>query len=223
MLRGAAVAGADVGAVARRLSASALAAGSLRAAPVWLIALLLAAASAVRGGPIAPAATLLGIGVPVVLGIPALRAGLAASNDGERARILWFVQAALLSVVAFALGGVLSVVPGPAAGWLSFTVLAVAPMVVLLCVATALVPSGSIEPERALRTTAHFGGTAILTAAVFAVATAVLAPVLGGRLALATTAALLVAATCAVPAHTLLRAPAARLAPGRLTSVTADR
>lgn len=222
MLRSAAVAGADVGALARRATAAALRNGMLRPAPVWTGALVLAAAASLPGG-FAPAALAVGIGLPLLAGVPALRASLAAAAGADRARILWFVQAALLSASAFVLGGVLSVMPGAIAGWLAFAVLAITPLVVLLCIATALAPAGSIAPEAALRVTAHFGATALLTATIFALLETLLTPAFGGRMTVATALALFIAAAAAAPAHARLRAPAARLTASPLTPVAADR
>src|SRR5690606_32714244 len=181
MLRGAAIAGADIGALARSVTAGALGRGLLGPVPVWVAGVMLAAGTLLPGyaGALATAAA---VGLPLALGVPAIRGTMSGAAPDERARILWFVQAALLAGVAFLVGGALSAVPGQLAGWLSFIVLAVTPTVVLLCLATALVPAGSVEPERALRVTAHYGATALAAVAVFALVQALLSPMFAGRL-----------------------------------------
>jgi hypothetical protein len=223
MLRSAAVAGTDVGAVARQLTAGALRRGLLGAVPVWTAAILLAAATFALDGLAAGAALAAGIALPLSFGVPAVRASLAVAAGAERARILWFVQAALLSGVAFALGGMLSVMAGATAGWLSFAVLAITPLVVLLCIATALAPAGGVAPEAALGVTAHFGATALLTVTIFALLEALLAPAFGERMTVATALALFIAAAAAAPAHAILRAPAARLTTSPVTPASVDR
>jgi hypothetical protein len=221
MLRGHAVAGADVGALARRLSAAALGGRLLRPAPVWTAALLLALAHALALPLVAAIASVLGIGLPLGLGIPALRAGYAAADDEDRARILWFVQAAVVAALALLMAGILSFVPTSALAWVPFAVLAVAPMVVLLCLATALAPAGGVDPARALRFTFLWGGAGVAGVIVGSLLETVLQSVLAPQPELRAALALLGAAAVVVPAAALLRARGARSWPFR--TVAADR
>jgi hypothetical protein len=221
MLRGRALAGADVGALARSASAAAVRAGMLRPAPVWTVATILALAHAAGDAILSTVAMALAIGLPVLLGVPALRAGFAAADAANRARILWFVEAMLVAGVALVLAAILSAVPAGALGWLSFAILAVAPMIVLLCLATAIVPAGGVEPARALRFTVQWGGASVLAVLVAAVVETVLQPMLAALPALRATVALLAAAAVVSPAATLLRTRGARGWPFR--APVADR
>jgi hypothetical protein len=223
MLRGQTLAGTDVGALARRSSATALRAGLLRPGPVWTAAIALMLAHGIGLPLIVVAATLLAVGLPLLLGIPALRAGLATAGDHDRARILWFLVAALVAALSLVVGGILSAVPGGGLGWLAFLVLAIAPMVVLLCLTTAISPQVGVEPERALRFTVHWGTRAVIAVAVAALLEAALRPVLGAQPGARTAIALAVAGAAAVPVHAALRRRAARSGWWRLRMAAADR
>jgi hypothetical protein len=221
MLRGRALAGADVGALARRLSAAALQAGLLRPVPVWTAAAALALVHAAGLPAASTVATLLAIGLPALLGIPALRAGFAAADEADRARVLWFVEGLIVAGLALSVAAILSVAPAGALSWLSFAVLAVAPMVVLLCFATAISPAGGVEPTRALRVTVQWGAAAVLAVAVAVVLETALQPVLAAQPQVRTAIALTVAAAVTAPAALLLKARSARGWPFR--TAVADR
>jgi hypothetical protein len=224
ILRSVALAGTDVGALARRAAALAVEGRAIEALPVWSAAAVAVVAQHLARGTAAWAPLVFGwLGLVLIVGVPAVRAGLAAADTTARAHILWFIEAGLVAAFALVVGGLVSALPGGLAAWLSFGVLAVAPAIVLLCIATALAPAGGVEPESALRVTAHWGATTAGVLALVAVLDVGLVGVLDGGAALRGLVAILAAALAVGPIHAALRAPVTRLAPAPLSPVAVDR
>ena len=217
MLRSIALAGTDVGALARRAAALAVRKRAVGPFVVWSAAAVAVIAQHFARETVAWAPIVFGwLGAVLVVGVPAVRAGLAASDTTQRSHILWFVEGGLVAAFALIVGGILSALPGGMVAWLSFVVLAVAPAIVLLCAATAVAPAGSVEPESALRVTAHWGATIAAVLTVVALIDTGLVGVFDGRAALRGLVAILAAGAVAGPIHTALRVPVTRLAPAPL-------
>jgi hypothetical protein len=62
------------------------------------------------------------LGAVLVVGVPAVRAGLVASDTTQRSHIPWFVEGGLVAAFALTVGGILSALPGGMVAWLSFVV-----------------------------------------------------------------------------------------------------
>jgi hypothetical protein len=147
MMRSVAFAGADVGEAFRRLSGRALREGWLGPLPVWSVTVGAAAVHYVIGrNPIADAVLGLLFVCGLAVGITALRAGYVASVNVERQRIVWVAQAALTAVLSFMLAATLSAAVTSFAEWLSLGLMTVAPLFVLLGVATAVMPGEAGRP-----------------------------------------------------------------------------
>jgi hypothetical protein len=151
-MRSVALAGADVGSIARTATAALLERGRLRARPLWL----LGSAGAVLhtgtliAGPAAVAAVV-NIGAAIVIAAAAAvfltlaRAGLRAAPAGTAAPLLWLRRGAAAGMTLVALSAVAGMLPGGVV--ISTAAFSLAPAVVLGCVLTGLLQVGSAKPD----------------------------------------------------------------------------
>jgi hypothetical protein len=223
MMRSVAFAGADVGEAFRRLSGRALREGWLGPLPVWSVTVGAAAVHYVIGrNPIADAVLGLLFVCGLAVGITALRAGYVASVNVERQRIVWVAQAALTAVLSFMLAATLSAAVTSFAEWLSLGLMTVAPLFVLLGVATAVMPGEAADPRRAVRMTALYGATLVVLALLYAALDTMLPPLGSGRPVLRSMIAAALAGLCFVPTRSGVEALGRRLARG-LVAANAER
>lgn len=219
MMRSVAFAGADVGEAFRRLSGRALRVGWLGSLPVWSVTVTAAVVHYhTRGTPLADAALALLFICGLAVGITALRAGYVSSVHVDRQRIVWVAQAALTAVLSFMLAATLSAAVTSFAEWLSLGLMTVAPLFVLLGVATAVMPGETADPRRAVRMTLLYGATLVVLGLLYAALDTMLPPLMAGRPVVRSLIAAGLAGLCFVPTRSGMAALGRRLARGLVTT-----
>lgn len=173
LMRSVALAGLDVGLAWRRLAATALRSGLLRAAVIWPTVLTAGLAASLLPHLGALFVALYACGGAIV--ITNLRAGLEIANGIQRRRLLWMAQAGLTALLAFVLAGVLSLADDPFGSFLSFAVSAIAPLAVLSGIALGIRSGHPPQPRNALRNTAGRGGVMVICAMAYVAAQSIAA------------------------------------------------
>jgi hypothetical protein len=203
MLRGAAAAGLDIGALFRGLAKNALQSGALGAVPVWLVAIVVAIGATYASESIRTVTTAVLATLVAGVVITNVRASYAVGNEPERARIR-------LLVLGFSLGGALFLVASlpalffsaPLATVPALLLLMLAPATLMVCLALSVLYHGSFDTERLLRLLPELAAFALTLLLVFAAATTLLlqlaTPIGFGR-PLAVLGALLVTAVLLQP------------------------
>jgi hypothetical protein len=175
MLRGAAAAGLDIGALFRGLAKSVLHSGALGALPVWLAAIAVASGTTFVGEGIRTVAIAVLATLVTGVVITNVRASYAVGNELERARIRWLV-------LGFSLAGALFLVASlpalffsaPLATVPALFLLMLAPATLMICLALSVLYHGSFDTERMLRRLPELAAFALLLLLVFAGATTLL-------------------------------------------------
>ena len=214
LLRKVALAGLDIGAIARHTSARLLRRGVYRAAPVWLVTGTAAILHSLAGAAVLKAGLAAGFGLLLVLALTNLRAATMAAESSERRRPLWLLQAAVAAAGSFAASAILSVAPGRFTTGVSFGLAALAPPVVLMGLSFAIAFRDPPDPRRAIGNTLLIGLAAAAAAAAFVVSASLIRSLT--RPALAEAAALLIAATSTFLLRSRIRRWAGRLGSGML-------
>jgi len=185
LMRSVSLAGADVGATFRNVAAQLLDTGWLRARVVWPVVVVAGTVSALIGaGHIAAPAELVAIVRTLLialfctgfaLAVTNLRAAYQVAGRRHRWRVLWLVQGALTAVAAFLVSGLLSLRADTATATLSFAVVTLAPLGVLMALASTVqvrVP----DPRLANRKTIALGTGAVVGTIAYLVLQFALAP-----------------------------------------------
>lgn len=147
-LRSVAVAGADIGALARAATTHALQRGWLTGGIVWSVALVAAGAHTVLSLNTGGAAAVHGVALllallPLAMLVALLRADVMRSSDAERPALLWLQRGALAGLALFAAAAILTqLVPELPAGAL---ILSIAPALIACCCLIAVLRLPRVE------------------------------------------------------------------------------
>ena len=191
MMRGAGVAGTDVGAVFRGISKRLLAAGAFKPVPLWAAAIALIVATTVLGR--TARITLFAVVASVVtaLAITNLRASYNVVEPREKERMRWltlgFLGAAALFLVAslpvLLVDNQIATVP-------ALVLLMIAPAVVMICMAMSVIYEGQLDAAELLERLPEATGVAFVLLLIFTlVATALAASGADGGIVAAAAAA----------------------------------
>jgi hypothetical protein len=209
MMRGVSIAGADVGALARRGSAALLQFGALRPAPVWLLAASAGTIHALAPAPALRAALSVPFGLLVMVALTNLRAAAISASAGDRRRTLWLAQAAIAAAAAFGTTAVLSGAASAVTEGLSLLLAALSPPVVLMGMAFVM-KSHPPDPRPAIANTLLAGVAALALAAAFVLTSGVAAALVEPPVPIAAAAA--AAPLCCALLWSRIRRLAGRLA-----------
>lgn len=212
MLRRVALAGLDIGAIARSASAMLLRRGVYRAVPIWLVTGTAAILHSLTGAPVLKAGLAAGFGLLLVLALTNLRAATMAAEPLEQRRPLWLLQAAVAAAGAFAASAILSAAAGGFTIGVSFGLAALAPPVVLMGLSFGIAFRKPPDPRRAIGNTLLIGLAAAAAATAFVLSASLISSVT--RPPLAEAVALLVAATSTYLLWSSIRRWAGRLGAG---------
>lgn len=166
MLRGAGLAGADIGAWFRGLAKRALQIGALRPLPLWSTAVLLIVVTTVLGSGARVALFAIAASLVTALAITNLRASYNVIEEAERRRMRWLM-------LGFAMGGALFLIAAlpllffddPLANIPALILLMVAPTVIMVCMAMGVLYRGPADAGEMLARVP--GASALALAVVF--------------------------------------------------------
>lgn len=175
MMRGAGVAGMDIGAAFRGVAKKGLALGAFRALPLWVTALLLIAVTSVTTSTTRIVLFIVVASVVGALAITNLRASYMVVVEKERRRMRWLV-------FGFAAGFAIAMIAAlpllffdnPVANVPALVLLMVAPAVVMICMAVAVLYSGAVDAAMLLQRLPGAAALAMMVLLVFALSTTLL-------------------------------------------------
>jgi hypothetical protein len=174
-LRGAGLAGLDIGAAFRTIAKSGLRAGVFRPLPLWTAALVMTAITTVISDSarlilFATAASLV-----TALAITNLRASYNVVAETEKARMRWLI-------LGFSIGGALFLIAALPLLFFNNTfatvpalvLLMLAPAIIVVCMALGVLYTGPVDAREPLRLVPGHGALVMMIVMVFAVATTLL-------------------------------------------------
>jgi hypothetical protein len=177
MMRSHALAGADVGAAFRITAARAVAHGWLRPRVVWSVLGLAGVAHSFGTGLALRIAAVALFAAGCAVAITNVRASFANAPERAQWRILWTTQAAITAAAAFLVTGLLSARPEATTGVVSFAVASLAPLAVLMAVASGALPRRVTDPRPAIRKTIAAAAAAVCGVVAYLLTQVALAPV----------------------------------------------
>jgi hypothetical protein len=170
MLRGAGVAGLDIGAAFRGVAKRALQIGALRPLPLWTSAVLLIVVTTLVGPGARAALFAIAASLVTALAITNLRASYNVIDEAEKKRMRWLM-------LGFAIGGSLFLIAAlpllffddPVANIPALVLLMVAPTIIMVCMALGVVYKGPADAGEMLERVPGAAALALVVLLVFAV------------------------------------------------------
>lgn len=164
MMRSVALAGVDIGAAFRRLTARAVSRGAFEAHNVWPAVLIAGLVHTIVGSPLVRVLLVVALTIGAGVGITNLRASFAGATRRQRARIGWVVTAVVIAGSGFLVASALSMASDRVSGLVGIAFASLAPILVL----TALFPVVRRTPPNAVPwlRSALLAGTSSVTGAL---------------------------------------------------------
>lgn len=167
MLRASGPAGADVGAMFRKLSESLLERGWFWPARLSIAAIVMIGIHTVLGGSTARYA-LLGLGVLLIgVIVTNLRASYHEARGPDHVRMTWIVEGFVVVLFIFLVSGAALITPLPAVQIAAFVLMMMAPAALAICFALSILDQGELDSANAVAETVGAGVLALVTVAVF--------------------------------------------------------
>jgi hypothetical protein len=139
MLRGAGVAGIDIGAAFRRLSKWGLSIGAFEPVPIWSAAIVMVVITSVAGGSLAAWISAIGTLLVGSVAITNLRASYRVVAPADKERLRWLQRGFLMAGGLFLIAAVpLLVLNDPVTSTAALILLTLAPAVLMICMAIAV-------------------------------------------------------------------------------------
>ena len=215
MLRGAGIAGFDIGHAVRSISKHALAAGAFRPLPLWTSALILIVVSSVTGATARLLLFVVAATCVTALAIANLRASYNVVAELERMRMRWLLLGFSAGSALFMMAALpLLFFDNPVANVPALVLLMLAPAVIMVCMAVAVLSRGELDAARLLHGVPGVAAHAMALLLSFALATTLFSAITeraGLSPALAVLAALLVTALAFEPMGRLAQRATARI------------
>ena len=203
MLRGAGIAGLDIGAAFRGVSKRGLTIGAFRPVPLWTVAIILVVLTTITSATTRIVAFAIAAAIVTSLAITNLRASYNVVADTEKARMRWLVLGFSIGAAIFMIASLpLLFFDDPMASVPALVLLMVAPAVVMVCLAVAVLYDGPVDAGQVLYRLPGMAALGLTLMLVFALATTALSPVtarMGMSRSLALLGALAITALLAEP------------------------
>jgi hypothetical protein len=172
MLRGAGVAGMDIGAAFRIVAQKGLALGAFRAVPVWVTAVLLIAVTNVTTATTRLVLFIVVASLVGALAITNLRASYMMVAEKEKRRMRWLIFGFAAGCAIFMIAALpLLFFDNPIANVPALVLLMVGPAVVMICMAVAVLYSGAVDAATLLQRLPGVAALAMMVLLVFALST----------------------------------------------------
>lgn len=203
MLRGAGVAGIDIGAAFRTVSKRGLAIGAFRPVPLWTAAAILVVLTTITSETTRVVAFAIAAIIVTSMAITNLRASYNVVADHEKARMRWLVLGFSIGVAIFMIASLpLLFFDDPIANVPALVLLMMAPAAVMVCLAVGVLYRGPVDAGYVLTRLPGMAALGLMLMLVFALTTTALSSVtarLGMSRALALLGALVTTVLIAEP------------------------
>ena len=174
MLRGAGVAGMDIGAAFRGVAKRGLAMGAFRPVPLWLTALVLTAITTLTTATTRMVLFIVAASLVGALAITNLRASYMVVSESEKRRMRWLVFGFAAGCAVFMIAALpLLFFDNPMANVPALVLLMIAPAVIMICMAVAVLYSGAVDASALLHRLPGAAAVAMVILLVFALSTTV--------------------------------------------------
>jgi hypothetical protein len=181
MLRGAGIAGLDIGAAFRGVAKKGLTLGAFRPVPLWLTALVLVAVTSLTTSTTRIVLFVVAASLVGALAITNLRASYSVVVETEKRRMRWLILGFAAGAAIFMIAALpLLFFDNTVANVPALVLLMVAPAVIMICMAVAVLYSGSIDAERLLHRLPGLAALMFSLLLVFALSTTALTRVTQG-------------------------------------------
>lgn len=175
MLRGAGLAGLDIGALFRDVAKKGLRRGVFRPVPLWLTALLLVVVTSLTSSTTRVLLFVLTASLVGALAITNLRASYMVVTEPEKRRMRWLVLGFATAGAIFMIAALpLLFFDNPVANVPALVLLMVAPAVIMICMAVAVLYTGPVDAAILLRALPATAALLLLVLLVFALSTTAL-------------------------------------------------
>jgi hypothetical protein len=165
----------DVGAALRGVAKKGLALGAFRAVPLWLTAIVLIVVTSVTTSTTRLTLFIVAASLVGALAITNLRASYTVVAESEKRRMRWLVFGFAAGCAIFMIAALpLLFFDNPMANVPALVLLMVAPAVVMICMAVAVLYSGSVDAALLLQRLPGVAALTMVLLLVFAVSTTVL-------------------------------------------------